>query len=391
MVTCESTESTDTLYVIYINHRISLFSSNNTGSASSNNTGSASSNNTGSASSNNTGSASSNNTGSASSNNTDIIIDTATVGGNNFANGQVIGPSAQNPLFFHFMSDDSFSYICKIVRIEEDAFNQILDQQNANMNLDNVTEISRDPCGTGTDGSIQYAQSFASGLFAFQVVGITAGGLGTEATFLFETQAGQAGPGGPPGVTKAMVSTSSGDLSLLTRPCDQSVPPTYSAKLVAISYDIEGSVDWPVNMTVHKDDPRPVTIEFSYLDQKVSFDTGWGKIEFIPSKVVLTCEYKNYKNSANLPGQTGVEITPIFSDCAPLIPLPFHRVEGKFTYDYEKRIVAEPGINSIKIGYKIGQDGSINGYVSDGTPHDFTLDPNSSYTFCSTGPPIKRY
>ena len=124
-----------------------------------------------------------------------VTIDTHTVGGTSFTFGDVITPSEQDPLFFHFNSADSLTYTCRIVKIDQD----LLDKLNAaptEAALKQIalvgTEISNENCGTGTDGSVTYAQSFSDGLYVFQVIGTDADGIGTRTPFAFEVLGGQA-------------------------------------------------------------------------------------------------------------------------------------------------------------------------------------------------------
>jgi len=124
-----------------------------------------------------------------------VTIDTHTVGGTSFTFGDVITPSEQDPLFFHFNSADSLTYTCRIVKIDQD----LLDKLNAaptEAALKQIalvgTEISNENCGTGTDGSVTYAQSFSDGLYAFEVIGTGSDGTGTKSNFAFEALGGQA-------------------------------------------------------------------------------------------------------------------------------------------------------------------------------------------------------
>ena len=240
-----------------------------------------------------------------------IIIDQATVGGNNFANGQVIGPSAQNPLFFHFMSDDSFSYTCKIFRIDEELFNDVanaLDSPGFNPNSINLagTEVSSDPCGTGTDGSIQYAQSFASGFFAFQVTGIPAGGAGTKTIYLFETQAGQAGPGGPESIAEANANV---DVNKFWKKCDTITDPS-NINLQKIRYEVQGRAK--IENLKFDGNSLNLKIKTNSLDKKISGELSSASTEdFNIKKLDTLCFY-------DLPQKAGQQQEPgptvVFSD-----------------------------------------------------------------------------
>jgi len=132
-----------------------------------------------------------------------ITIDTQTVGGTSITFGDVIAPSKQDPLFFHFNSADSLTYTCRIVKVDQDLFDRLLSAatQSASNQINIVgTVISSDNCGAGTDGSVTYAQSFSDGLYAFEVIGTGSDGTGTRTNFAFEVLSKQSpveGPGQP--------------------------------------------------------------------------------------------------------------------------------------------------------------------------------------------------
>jgi len=136
-----------------------------------------------------------------------VTIDTHTVGNATFTFGDVITPSEENPLFFHFSSNDSLSYNCRIVKIDQD----LLDKLNAaptEAALKQIalvgTEISNGNCGSGNESSVTYAQSFSNGIYVFQVIGADTDGIGTKTPFAFEVLGGAAlleggaGAGGVP-------------------------------------------------------------------------------------------------------------------------------------------------------------------------------------------------
>ena len=136
-----------------------------------------------------------------------ITIDTATVGGTAFTFGDVIGPSEENPLFFHFNSADFLTYTCRIVKVDQNLFDTLLSAATqfaaSQINLVGI-EISNENCGEGTDGSVTYAQSFSDGLFVFEVIGTDTNGTGTKTPFAFEVLGEQAlveSPAGQPGQT----------------------------------------------------------------------------------------------------------------------------------------------------------------------------------------------
>jgi hypothetical protein len=121
-----------------------------------------------------------------------ITIDTHEVGGASFAFGDSITPSEQNPLFFHFKSDDSLTFTCRIVKIDETVFADLLTASGLAVNNINLvgTEISNNNCGTGTESDVTYAKSFPNGSFAFQVIGTSTNGTGTKTPWAFEVVGG---------------------------------------------------------------------------------------------------------------------------------------------------------------------------------------------------------
>jgi len=131
-----------------------------------------------------------------------VTIDTHTVGGASFTFGDVISPSEQDPLFFHFNSADSLTYTCRIVKIDQDLLDKLTaaPTEAALKQIALVgTEISNENCGVGTDGSVTYGQSFSDGIYVFQVIGTDADGIGTRTPFAFEVLGGQALEAGPTG------------------------------------------------------------------------------------------------------------------------------------------------------------------------------------------------
>src|SRR4026209_130667 len=54
-----------------------------------------------------------------------VTIDTHTLGGTSFTFGDIIAPSDQNPLFFHFKSNDSLTYTCRILKVDQNLFDTL--------------------------------------------------------------------------------------------------------------------------------------------------------------------------------------------------------------------------------------------------------------------------
>jgi len=129
----------------------------------------------------------------------------AELGGEPIGEGALISPSASNPLEFFLSSSTSFSsYTCKIIKVDDDLFNNILDGIfNPNENNLIGTEVSSDLCGSGTDASIEYAQTFADGTYVFQAIGLTGEGVAAKSVFAFEALGGQAAAGGSGALTAA--------------------------------------------------------------------------------------------------------------------------------------------------------------------------------------------
>ncbi len=228
-----------------------------------------------------------------------IVIDTAQIGGNNFAFGQVIAPSEQNPLFFHFKSDNSLTYTCKLIKIEEALFNTLNDQVNSIPNDVNLvgTEISSSDCGTGTDGSITYTQSFTDGFYAFQVTGFGAGGLGTKTIWIFETQGGgQAGTGGPEGVAEKPI-----DVDNFWITCNPIATPT-NVNLEKIRYEVQGRAK--IDNLKFDGNSLDLIIKTNDLNKEISGELSSASTEdFKIKKVDTLCFY-------NLPEKAGQSLKP---------------------------------------------------------------------------------
>lgn len=130
-----------------------------------------------------------------------ITMDIHQVGGRSIPFGAVITPSEGSQLFFHFVSNTTTKYTCNIIKIDEDLFNVLVNHTIPVPIKIIGTIVTTNDCGVGTQGNIQYAQSFTSGFYVFEVIGIEADEASSSTVWIFKVIGGETGPGHPEDVT----------------------------------------------------------------------------------------------------------------------------------------------------------------------------------------------
>jgi hypothetical protein len=117
-----------------------------------------------------------------------VQITSSKLGDNVIVQGQVVNPSPTLPLKFEYDASDSADHFeCKIIKIDEELFNNINNAINLLTASPEVvgTTISTQECGSGMSGSVEYPQVFDEGTYVFQLTWVS-NGIASKTVFPFE-------------------------------------------------------------------------------------------------------------------------------------------------------------------------------------------------------------